>query len=319
MGFDRKNILKNIGVVIKLLQSLTKARQILKQQNPSVVVGVGGYASGPILRMAARMGIPALLQEQNSYAGVTNKLLAKKASKICVAYEHMDRYFPVEKIIVTGNPVRQGLENITDKRPEAQQYFQLEEGRKTLLVIGGSLGARTLNQSLLQSLDKLVSSDIQIIWQTGAGYFDEVQQKVTSRNMPNIKVHSFISRMDLAYAAADLVISRAGACTISELCITGKPAILVPSPNVAEDHQTKNAMALFEKGSASMVKDTEAIAKLTDTALSMIHNEVLLESFSANISKMAKLGSAKQIAEEILKLRAIPVSAQAETGDSPNN
>jgi UDP-N-acetylglucosamine--N-acetylmuramyl-(pentapeptide) pyrophosphoryl-undecaprenol N-acetylglucosamine transferase len=227
----------------------------------------------------------------------------------------MDKYFPAEKIIITGNPVRQDLDNIEGKSLEGCQYFKLEPNRKTLLVLGGSLGARTINQSILNSLDKIATSDIQVIWQTGAGYFDEINKKVGSRHMPNVKVHSFISRMDLAYATADLVISRAGACTISELCLTGKAAILVPSPNVAEDHQTKNATALIEKNAAIMVTDFEAFEKLSDLALTMIHNETLLKTLSINISKMAKHNSAKQIAEEILKLRLVSTSAKAEIKD----
>jgi UDP-N-acetylglucosamine--N-acetylmuramyl-(pentapeptide) pyrophosphoryl-undecaprenol N-acetylglucosamine transferase len=302
MGFNRKFSLKNGLVIFKLMYSLVKARKLIKKINPAVAIGVGGYASGPVLRIAAKMGIPTLIQEQNSYAGVTNRLLAKKASKICVAYENMNRYFPAEKIILTGNPVRQDLENIGGKRAEAYNYFQLGPSRKTLLILGGSLGARTINESLTESFEMLANSNIQVIWQTGSRYFDDIITKVKSGNAPNIKVHSFISRMDLAYSAADLVISRAGACTISELCLVGKPVILVPSPNVAEDHQTKNAMALIEKDAARMVKDGEANKLLTETAMSIIHNEALLFSLSANISKMAKYNSAKKIAEEILQL-----------------
>ncbi len=315
MGFNRKNPFKNITVIIKLLQSTRLAYKIIKQHNPAVVVGVGGYASGPILRTASKMHIPSLIQEQNSYAGITNRLLAKKVNKICVAYDGMDKYFPADKIIFTGNPVRQDLDNIGGKTQEAYQYFQLQPNRKTILVLGGSLGARTLNESILNDIDKIAASDIQMIWQTGAGYFDEINKKVGSRQMPNVKVHSFISRMDLAYAAADLVISRAGAGTISELCLTGKAAILVPSPNVAEDHQTKNATALIDKNAASMVRDAEALEKLSDLALTMIHNETMLKTLSINVSKMAKHNSAKQIAEEILKLRLISTSAQAEMKD----
>lgn len=302
MGFQRKLSLKNIVVVVKLLYSLLKAKRLLKQYNPSVVVGVGGYASGPILRIAASMGIPTLIQEQNSYAGVTNRLLAKKAKKICVAYEHMDRFFPAGKIIFTGNPVRQDLENITGKRAEAIVFFQLNPNIKTILVLGGSLGARTINQSLLDNFGKITVSDVQLIWQTGSKYFENIRQKVETRNAPNIKVYNFIFRMDLAFAAADLVISRAGAGTISELCLVGKPSILIPSPNVAEDHQTKNAMALIDKDAARMVKDSEAFEVLTDRALFMVHNETLLSTLSKNISKMAMRNSAKQIAEEVLKL-----------------
>ena len=318
-GFHRGEIWRNFAFIPKLIRSMLEAKRVVKNFQPDVVIGVGGYASGPTLKMASRLGIPTLIQEQNSYAGVTNRLLAKKAKRICVAYEKMDRYFPADKIIVTGNPVRQDLENIANKRSEAHEYFKLDANRRTLLVLGGSLGARTINQSLLAGLQKLANTDIQVVWQTGSGYFEALNEKVASLNMPNIKVLSFISRMDLAYAAADLVISRAGACTISELCLTGKPAILVPSPNVAEDHQTKNALALKEQDAADMVKDAEAPERLTDVALSLINNEARLKLLSANISKMAKHNSAKQIAEEILKIRLASTSEQAEKGQSHLN
>jgi UDP-N-acetylglucosamine--N-acetylmuramyl-(pentapeptide) pyrophosphoryl-undecaprenol N-acetylglucosamine transferase len=301
-GFKRKFSLKNAVVVFELLISLVKARRILKKYQPSAVVGVGGYASGPVLRVAADKGIPTLIQEQNSYAGVTNRLLAQKAKKICVAYSNMERFFPAEKIVFTGNPVRQDLENIERKRTEALEFFKLDPNLKTILILGGSLGARTINQSLLAHFGKITTSKVQLIWQTGSKYFDDIRKRVEKRDSSNIRVYNFISRMDLAYAAADLVISRAGAGTISELSLVGKPAILIPSPNVAEDHQTKNAMALIDQDAARMIKDSEAFERLTDVALFMISNETLLKSLSANISKLAMRSSARQIADEVLKL-----------------
>ncbi len=302
IGFYRKLSFKNIEVALKLAYSLVKARQVIKKFKPAVVVGVGGYASGPVLRIAANSQIPTLIQEQNSYAGVTNRILAKKANKICVAYEHMKRFFPENKIILTGNPVRQDLENTSPKREEALSYFGLFSSQKTILVLGGSLGARTINQCLLDNLGKISASGIQIIWQTGSRYFNEVNAQVNGRNIQNIKVLDFITRMDFAYAAADLVISRAGACTISEICLVGKPAILVPSPNVAEDHQTKNAQALFDRDAARMIIDSEATTRLVDVALFYVNNEQLLTKLSENATKMAFRNSAKRIAEEVIKL-----------------
>jgi len=301
-GFQRKLSLKNLAVVFKLGISLVKARKVIKKFQPDVVVGVGGYASGPVLRIAAGMGIPTLIQEQNSYAGVTNKLLAEKASKICVAYENMSNFFPEHKIILTGNPVRQDLENIGGKRPHAMDYFHLDPAKKTILVLGGSLGARTINRSLLERMGKLSTSGVQVIWQTGSKYYKKINDEISCKDIATIKVYDFISRMDLAYAAADIVISRAGACTISELCLVGKPSILVPSPNVAEDHQTKNAMALVDKDAARVVVDMEAHERLVDVALFMLNNEPVLNTLSTNIAKMAIRDSAKRIAEEVLKL-----------------
>jgi UDP-N-acetylglucosamine--N-acetylmuramyl-(pentapeptide) pyrophosphoryl-undecaprenol N-acetylglucosamine transferase len=302
MGFKRKFSLKNIQVLFRLMYSLVLAKRVIKQFKPNVAVGVGGYASGPVLKIAARLNIPTLLQEQNSYAGVTNRLLAKKAMKICVAYDNMSKYFPAEKIILSGNPVRQDLNDVSQKRAESQTYFHLEQGRKTLLVLGGSLGAQTINQSLLDSLFRFVEPDVQVIWQTGPRYYNEVSQQVEKKNLSNVKVYDFISRMDLAYAAADLVITRAGACTISELCLVGKPAILVPSPNVAEDHQTKNAQALIDKDAARLVKDSDAYEVLILTALTLIRNDNALKILSKNISKLALRDSAKRIAQVVLAL-----------------
>ena len=298
MGFQRKLSLKNIVVVYKLMISLMKAKRVIKEFRPEIAVGVGGQ----VLRTASKMGIPNVLQEQNSYAGVTNKLLAQKAAKICVAYENMEKYFPAEKIVLTGNPVRQDLESLSAGKQEAYDYFGLVPGKKVLLVLGGSLGARTLNQSFIENIKELEKSDIQVIWQTGSRYIHEVIKVAGNDTSSNIKVHAFITRMDLAYAAVDLVISRAGAGTISELCLVAKPCILVPSPNVAEDHQTKNAMALVSKKAAIMVTDADAPKSLIKKALETIQNEQELKDLSVNISKLAMTNSAKRIAGEILQL-----------------
>jgi UDP-N-acetylglucosamine--N-acetylmuramyl-(pentapeptide) pyrophosphoryl-undecaprenol N-acetylglucosamine transferase len=303
MGFQRKLTLQNLVVLYKLMISLIKARKIIRTFKPSVVIGVGGYASGPVLRIANSMGIPTLIQEQNSYAGVTNKLLAKNVQKICVAYEGMDKYFPSEKIILTGNPVRQDLTITETKKSEAFNYFNLQPNKQTLLILGGSLGARTINRSILIKYKQLSGTGIQVIWQTGSIYYDQIKESIKSFTDNNIQIHAFISRMDLAFAAADLVISRAGAGTISELCIVAKPVILVPSPNVAEDHQTKNAMALVKKDAALFVSDAEAPNKLVSLALDTINNPELLKNLSGNIEKLALFDSAKTIAEEVLKLR----------------
>lgn len=302
-GFDRKHLLKNIAVLFKIWKSRRMAKSIIRDFKPMVAVGVGGYASGPTLNMAAAMGIPTLIQEQNSYAGVTNKLLAKGADKICVAYEGMERFFPKEKIIMTGNPVRQGLLSNTRSRTEALAAFGLQSDRKTVLLIGGSLGARTLNESVLTHLDEIASSGIQFIWQTGGYYFEQIQNVLKEKGKPsNLFVTDFISSMEDAYAAADLVISRAGASSISELCLLGKPAILVPSPNVAEDHQTKNALALVNKNAALYVKDAEAKEKLIKLAIDTVKEEKVLSDLSLHIKGMAFLNSADKIAEEVYKL-----------------
>ena len=270
-GFDRKNLLKNIPVLIKLFKSQRLARKIVKEFQPHAAVGVGGYASGPTLKVAGSMGIPTLLQEQNSYAGVTNKLLAKQAKKICVAYEGMERFFDKEKILLTGNPVRQGLLNHSTTREEAISTFGLDPNKRTILILGGSLGARTINQCLIENLDKVKSSGVQFIWQTGKIYIEEAKAAVAKAGeLPMLHVTDFISDMATAYCAADLVISRAGAGSISEFCLLQKPVILVPSPNVAEDHQTKNALALVNKNAALYVKDIEAKDLLLDKAIEAV-------------------------------------------------
>ena len=303
-GFDRKNLLKNVSVILKIWKSQRMAKKIIKDFGPMAAVGVGGYASGPTLNKAAAMGIPCLIQEQNSYAGVTNKLLAKKARKICVAYEGMERFFPAEKIILTGNPVRQSLLQTSISREDAIKSFGLDPQRKTILLVGGSLGARTINESVLQHLDIVEKSGVQFIWQTGKYYFEEIKAKLSElpSPLPMLKVMDFISDMGAAYRAADLVISRAGASSISEFCLIGKPVILVPSPNVAEDHQTKNAMALVNKDAALYVKDDEAPATLLQMAVDTVKNDQKLKDLSANILKLALPDSAKIIAEEVIKM-----------------
>ncbi|GHT21070.1 UDP-N-acetylglucosamine--N-acetylmuramyl-(pentapeptide) pyrophosphoryl-undecaprenol N-acetylglucosamine transferase [Bacteroidia bacterium] len=307
-GFDRKHLLKNISVLWKLSRSLAKARKIVRDVRPDVAIGVGGYASGPLLKAAAQMGVPTLLQEQNSFAGVTNKLLAKKAHKICVAYEGMEAFFPQEKIVQTGNPVRQDLVVTEAKKREACTFFGLNPNKKTVLVVGGSLGARTINESIARhcALDPQPSEagDVQFIWQTGKSYYDGMAgqaHKDGGVGATHSDVHpmAFISRMDLAYSAADLIISRAGAGSISEFCLLGKPVILVPSPNVAEDHQTKNAQALVRKNAAIMIADRDAGEELVPAALKLIHNGAQLKQLSDNILKLAKPDAAKKIVDEI--------------------
>jgi UDP-N-acetylglucosamine--N-acetylmuramyl-(pentapeptide) pyrophosphoryl-undecaprenol N-acetylglucosamine transferase len=301
-GFDRKNLLKNVKVLYKIWKSQRMAKQIIRAFRPQVAVGVGGYASGPTLNKAAAMGIPCLIQEQNSYAGVTNKLLAKKAEKICVAYEGMERFFPAEKLILTGNPVRQALLDTTISREDAIKAQGLDPSKKTILLVGGSLGARTINESVLQHLDLVRSSDVQFIWQTGKYYSAEIAKRLQGMEIPNLKVTDFITDMGAAYKSADLVISRAGASSISEFCLIGKPVILVPSPNVAEDHQTKNALALSTKDAAIYVKDSEAPSTLLELAVKTVNDEAKLKSLSENILKLALPDSAKIIADEVIRL-----------------
>lgn len=302
-GFDRKHLLKNISVLIKLMKSQIKARRIIKEFKPDAAVGVGGYASGPTLKVAGSMGIPTLIQEQNSYAGVTNKLLAKKACKICVAYEGMERFFDKEKIILTGNPVRQNLLNQQMSREDAIRSFNLDPTKKTVLIVGGSLGARTINNCVLNGLDQIRQSGVQFIWQTGKFYINEAKEKVgQAENYPMLHTTDFITDMAAAYSAADLVISRAGAGSITEFCLLGKPVILVPSPNVAEDHQTKNALALVAKDAALYIKDAEASEKLLKTAIETVQQPETLKKLSTNIAKLAFKDSANTIAEEVWKL-----------------
>ena len=301
-GFDRKHLLKNITVLLKIWESQRKAKKIIKDFKPMAAVGVGGYASGPTLNVCAGKGIPCLIQEQNSYAGVTNKLLSKKVDKICVAYDGMDRFFPAEKIIMTGNPVRQNVLETSFSKEEARKQFGLDPEKKTILIVGGSLGARTVNESILQHLDIVENSDVQFIWQTGKFYNASIMEQLKDKDMPMLKVTDFISDMGAAYKAADLVISRAGASSISEFCLIGKPVILVPSPNVAEDHQTKNAMALVNKDAAMFIKDSEASDKLLQMAVDTVKDEEKLNSLSENIKGLGFTNSADVIADEIIKL-----------------
>ena len=301
-GFDRSSLVKNFQVVARLLKSLHLAKKTVRDFRPDIAIGVGGYASGPTLWMAASLGIPTLIQEQNSYAGVTNKLLAKKAKRICVAYEGMEKFFPADRIVLTGNPVRSDLEHAQNKRDEAAAFFGLSPEKKTLLVVGGSLGARTINRSIENGLDKILSSGVQLIWQTGRYYHEEALKRLKAYHGMPVWCSDFISRMDYAYSAADLVISRAGAGTISELCLLKKPVVLVPSPNVAEDHQTKNALALVNREAALMVTDQEAPQQLVDKALATLADDALLANLSQNIVKLAYHDSAGKIADEIEKI-----------------
>jgi UDP-N-acetylglucosamine--N-acetylmuramyl-(pentapeptide) pyrophosphoryl-undecaprenol N-acetylglucosamine transferase len=311
-GIDRSRPWRNIKVMIDFVRSMWQVRKIIRDFRPDVGVGVGGYASGAAMKVAAKMGVPILLQEQNGFAGVTNKMLKNDAKKICVAYEGMERFFPKEKLILTGNPVRQNLN--TGTKEAAIEYFNKTFGvnfsteRKTLLIIGGSLGARTINQSIIAHLSELINSGVQVIWQTGKYYFEDCKQALNSQlstlnAQPSTLICTdFISQMPDAYALADLVISRAGASSISELCLLGKPSILVPSPNVAEDHQTHNAMALVNKQAAVLVKDIDAHTKLVSTALQLIENEKILQDLHTNILTLALPDSAKLIAQEVITL-----------------
>jgi UDP-N-acetylglucosamine--N-acetylmuramyl-(pentapeptide) pyrophosphoryl-undecaprenol N-acetylglucosamine transferase len=301
-GFDRKHILKNFAVLLRIWKSQRMAKKIIRKFKPMAAVGVGGYASGPTLNVCAGKGIPCLIQEQNSYAGVTNKLLAKKANKICVAYDGMERFFPADKIIMTGNPVRQNVLDTDITKEDARKQFGLEPDKKTILLVGGSLGARTINESILQHLNLVEQSGVQFIWQTGKYYNAAIMEQLKGKVLPMLKVTDFISDMGAAYKAADLVISRAGASSISEFCLIGKPVILVPSPNVAEDHQTKNAMALVNKNAAMYVKDIEAPEVLLNTAVETVKDDNKLKSLNENILKLGLKNSADIIADEVIKL-----------------
>lgn len=301
-GFDRKNMIRNFRVLLNLAVSMVKARRIVKRFKPEIAIGVGGYASGPLLKAAAALGVPTLIQEQNSYAGVTNKLLAQKASRICVAYDNMEKFFPADKIVKTGNPVRQDLFNVDPKSGDAYAFFGLNPNLKTLLIVGGSLGARTINQSIIAGMQSLIESGIQVIWQTGKFYIDEARKAAAPFMCERLVVTDFVSRMDYAYAIADLVISRAGASSISELCLLAKPVILVPSPNVAEDHQTQNALALVNKDAAVLIKDVDSVNNLCSTALSLIQNDAKLQELSVHIAALAEKNSASRIVDEVDKI-----------------
>lgn len=302
-GLQRRLALSNLLVPFKMLKSQHKVRRILREFCPDIVVGVGGYASAPTLRTAASMGFPTLLQEQNSYPGLTNKMLAAKAEKICVAYEGMDHFFPVEKLVMTGNPVRADIENISVTRDEGRAFFGLEGERPVVFSVGGSLGAGSINRMILNNINFFVEQRIRLIWQTGRSMYDEAVSAVKSQGAEEwIAVQQFVSRMDMAYAAADLIVSRAGAIAISELCLVGKPVVLIPSPNVAEDHQTKNAMALVDKQAAVCVKDDEAQRLLLAKAINMVTDSEALRVLSENIKQLARPHAADTIADEVLRL-----------------
>lgn len=303
-GLQRRLTLSNLLFPVKLIASFLRARRIINEFKPDVVVGTGGYASGPIMMAATRKGIPAVVQEQNSYAGLTNKQLAAKARKICVAYPDMEKFFPKEKIVVTGNPVRKDIISLDAKRDAALKEYGFTPAVKTLLILGGSLGARTINESVLKDLGLLIDGNVQVIWQTGKIYFKNIQEQVSGRDLRSIRISDFVTRMDLAYAAADVVISRAGALSISELCLAKRAAILVPSPNVAEDHQTSNAMALVNRDAAVLVKDADAREKLIAAALELLNNDSRRAKLSANIAALGKPNAAQDIVKEIESLIA---------------
>jgi UDP-N-acetylglucosamine--N-acetylmuramyl-(pentapeptide) pyrophosphoryl-undecaprenol N-acetylglucosamine transferase len=298
-GLQRKITMQNMMFPFKLISSLWTSRKIIKEFKPDVVIGTGGFASGPLLQMANNLNIPTVIQEQNSYPGITNKLLSKKANSICVAYENLDRFFPKEKIVITGNPVRQDLLEIDSKRKEAIKHYNLDPNKKTLLVLGGSLGARRLNRLIGKEIYTIISKDIQIIWQCGKLYYHDYNH-FTDRKM--VQVLSFIDRMDLVYAAADFIISRAGASSVSELCLVGKPVIFIPSPNVSEDHQTKNAKAILDKNGALLIKENELDATFEPIFSNLVFNENLQKELSENIKKLARPNATKDIVEEIIKL-----------------
>ena len=299
-GLQRKLDWRNFLLPFKITNSLWKAFRIVKSFKPDVVIGVGGYASGPVLFAASLAGKPTLIQEQNSFAGITNKILGRRAKKICVAYEGMEKFFSPDKIILTGNPVRKDLTKQQITKEEALNFFQLQPNKKTILIIGGSLGARTINEAIANSHSEFQKEDVQLVWQTGKYFFEKAKQ--SAADFSGVKVFDFINRMDMAYAVADLVISRAGALSISELCVLGKAAVLVPSPNVSEDHQTKNAMALVNKNAAVLVRDAEAKEKLVVVSISVLNDESKLNELKKNILQLAKPDADELICDEIMKL-----------------
>ena len=298
-GLQRKLTLSNLLFPVKLFVSYLRAMVIVKRFKPHAVVGTGGFASGPMMIAATRSKVPTVIQEQNSFAGLANKQVADKVSKVCVAYDGMEKYFPASKIVITGNPVRKDILSVKDKAEKAKAHFGFEDSHKTLLIIGGSLGARTINESVLGGIDKLIDAGVQIIWQTGKAYYNVIFPELAKYDKRKIRVFDFLKEMDLAYAAADVVISRSGALAVSELCIANKPCILVPSPNVAEDHQTKNAMALVEKEAALMVSDKEARTKLVDESLKLLFDEHRAKKLSENIATLARPSATEDIVNEI--------------------
>ena len=301
-GIQRGSILKNLGLPFKVISSVRKAMKLIDDFKPNAVVGVGGYASGPLLYAASLKGIPYLIQEQNSYAGITNKWLGKNAAKICVAFDDMDQFFPAHKILKTGNPVRKDVVDIKGKHYAGAELLSIDPLKKTILVTGGSLGAGTLNKSIEKHLQAFIDQDVQVIWQTGKFYYEDIIERLGSNFHPNVRILAFLNKMDLAYAAADLIISRAGAGTIAELCLIRKPVILVPSPNVAEDHQTKNALALVKHDAAVLINDRSAEDTLVPEALKLLHDVARCKVLSENIGKMALQDADIMIAEEVLKL-----------------
>ena len=301
-GLQRKLTLSNLLFPIKVIASYFKAKSIVRDFKPHAVVGTGGYASGPIMMAATAARVPAVIQEQNSFAGLANKQVANKVNRICVAYEGMEKYFPKEKIVLTGNPVRKDILSVNEKKQQGLVHFNFDGSIKTLLIVGGSLGARTINESIIHDIHKLVDAGVQVIWQTGKGYYEAFRSRLSKIDLSTIRVHDFVREMDLAYAVADVVISRSGALAVSELCIANRPCILVPSPNVAEDHQTKNAMALVSKDAAVMIRDDEAQNKLVDSAIKLLFDEQRCAQLSRNISGLAKPNATRDIVNEIEKL-----------------
>jgi UDP-N-acetylglucosamine--N-acetylmuramyl-(pentapeptide) pyrophosphoryl-undecaprenol N-acetylglucosamine transferase len=303
-GLQRKITLSNLAFPFKLIASYFKARSIIKNFKPHAVIGTGGFASGPMLLAATRNNIPSLIQEQNSYAGLTNKQVGSKVQRVCVAYSGMEKYFPKDKIVVTGNPVRKDIIGMEAKRDHALSHFGFSANEKTLLIVGGSLGARTINESVMAGIDQLIDSHVQVIWQTGKAYYESAKAQVQNKDLRRIRIYDFLKQMDLAYAASDAVISRAGALAISELCLAKRPAILVPSPNVAEDHQTKNAMTLVQAGAAHMIKDAEAGSTLVSESLKLIYDQQRSETLRQNIGKLGRPQATQEIVNEIEKLIA---------------
>lgn len=301
-GLQRRLTLENVSFPFKVISSVWKSFSLIKKFKPDVVIGVGGYASGPLLYVANKKGIPTLIQEQNSYPGITNKLLANKANKICVAYPGMERFFRKDKIIETGNPVRTDIMHANQVKLEGLSQFGFRSDKKTVLIIGGSLGARTINNTLAEGVQRLIDEDIQVLWQTGKLYFDEMKAKTSHVDSEKLRIVPFIKEMDRAYGAADVVISRAGALSISELCLVGKPVLFVPSPNVAEDHQTKNAMALVSREAAEMIRDEDASEHLIEETLKLLNNQEQQKNISDNIKELAKPNAAKDIAHEIITM-----------------
>ena len=310
-GLQRKLTLSNLSFPFKLISSYLKARNIIRKFKPHAVIGTGGYASGPIMLASTKNNIPSLIQEQNSYAGLTNKQLASNVQRICVAYPGMENYFPKEKIMFTGNPVRKDIINLDTKREKALSHFAFSSSERTMLILGGSLGARTINESVLAGIDKLIDAKVQVIWQTGKMYYESVKAQVQNKDLRRIRIHDFLKQMDLAYATSDVVISRAGALAISELCLAKRPCILVPSPNVAEDHQTKNAMSLVNESAAIMIKDADVRESLISESLKLLYDENQCERLKENISRLARPGATEDIVDEIEKIIGIKSEVRA--------